>query len=103
MHDKYIARSPRSESRPKQLSGLPDPQLMFDFSKRTLQDLQIASLDRAARHLKNAKAAWNEAVREEAMGLLAAYFLEHGPAILEQARGTVEVKSTLEFPKARSA
>ena len=85
------------------MSELPDPQLMFDFSKRTLQDLQIASLDRAARHLKNAKAAWNEAVREEAMGLLAAYFLEHGPAILEQARGTVEVKSTLEFPKARSA
>ena len=85
------------------MSELPSPELLFDFSHRTLQDLQIASLDRAARSLKAAKAAWNDAVREEAIGLIAAYFVEHRDAILETARQTVEVKATLEFPSARKS
>lgn len=85
------------------MSDLPIPELLFDFSRTTLQDLQIASLDRAARSLKAAKAAWNEAVREEALGLIAAYFIEHREAMLENARRTVEVKTTLEFPQARKS
>lgn len=85
------------------MSDLPKPELLFDFSHRTLQDLQIASLDRAARSLKAAKAAWNEAVREEATGLIAAYFIEHRESILEAARQTIEVKATLEFPQTRKS
>jgi hypothetical protein len=85
------------------MSEIPVPELLFDFSRTTLQDLQIASLDRAARSLKAAKAAWNEAVREEAIGLIAAYFLEHREAILENARRTIEVKAMLEFPQARKS
>ncbi len=81
------------------MSELPVPDLLFDFSRTTLQDLQIASLDRAARHLKNAKYSWNEAVREEAIAVVARYFLEHREGILEAARRTVEIKPTLVFPE----
>lgn len=81
------------------MSEIPKPEILFEFSKNTLQDLQIASLDRAARHLKQAKLSWNEAVREEAIGLIAAYFLEHREGMLETARATIELKSTLQFPE----
>lgn len=81
------------------MNELPKPELMFDFSHNTLRDLQMASLDRAARHLKSAKLAWNEAVREEAIGVLALYFLQHREEMLEAARRTIEVKATLTFPE----
>lgn len=74
---------------------------MFDFSDRTLQDLQLASLDRSSRHLKAAKAAWNEAVTEQAIAMLARYFLEYRAAMLERMRDTIEVQSVLEFPQER--
>jgi hypothetical protein len=86
------------------MNEIPKPEMLFELSRNTLQDLQIASLDRAARHLKQAKAAWNEAVREEAIGLLAAYFLEHRAGMLERARETIEmekVQTVLEFPQSR--
>jgi hypothetical protein len=85
------------------VNEIPKPELLFDLSRNSLQDLQIASLDRAARHLKQAKLSWNEAVREEAIGLIAAYFLEHRDTMLETARTTLEVKSVLEFPERRRA
>ena len=91
-------RGPRAELERKESVEIPKPDLMFDFSRNSLQDLRIASLDRAARHLKAAKLSWNEAVREEATGLIAAYFLEYREWMLETARQTVEVKSTLPFP-----
>ena len=81
------------------MSELPSPDLLFDFSDRTLQDLQLASLDRAARHLKAAKAAWSEAVSEQATAALARYFLEYRAAMLERMRETIEVQSVLEFPQ----
>lgn len=86
------------------MNEIPKPELLFDFSRNTLQDLQIASLDRAARHLKQAKLSWNEAVREEAIGLIAAYFLEHREGMLDRARATIElekVQTVLEFPQSR--
>lgn len=85
------------------MSDLPSPDVLFDFSKHSLQDLQIASLDRAARHLKSAKAAWNEAVREEAIGILAAYFVEHRAELLRAAQGTLDVQTALVFPLRKRA
>ena len=85
------------------MSELPEPNVLFDFSKRTLQDLVITSLDRAARHRKAAKAAWDEAVRDEAIGLLASYFLEHRETIRSLIVADVQVKAATEFPKQRTA
>lgn len=83
------------------MNELPSPEMLFDVSEMTLQDLQLASLDRSARHLKAAKAAWNEAVREEAIALVAAYFFENRADILERARLTLESQTVLEFPQQR--
>src|SRR5437879_5298009 len=82
-------------------NDLPKPELLFDLSKMTLGDLQMWSLDRSSRHLKAAKAAWHEAVREQATALLAAYFLEYRSEMLERARLTVEAQTVIEFPEAR--
>lgn len=83
------------------MSDIPKPEVMFDFSDRTLMDLQLASLDRAARHLKAAKAAWHEAVTEQAIAVVARYFLDHRAAMLQTMRETIEVQSVLEFPQER--
>lgn len=83
------------------MNDIPDPEFLFDVSQTTLQDLQLASLDRSARHLKAAKANWNEAVREEAIALVAAYFFENRSQILERARLTLEAQAVLEFPRER--
>jgi hypothetical protein len=80
------------------MSDLPDPELLFDLSCASLQALQMSSLDRAARHLKAAKAEWNSAVREEAMGVLAEYFIAKREEILTRARATLDVQAALEFP-----
>jgi hypothetical protein len=92
---------PRFRKGTTPLNEIPAPELLFDFSNHSLQDLQMASFDRSARNLKAAKSAWNEAVREEAIALVAAYFLEYREAMLEAARRTVEMQTVLEFPQAR--
>lgn len=83
------------------MSDLPKPELLFDFSDRTLQDLLLASQDRASRHLKAARAAWNEALQEQATAIVARYFLEYRAAMLDRMRETIDVQSVLEFPQER--
>lgn len=86
------------------MNDIPSPEFLFDTSKNTLQDLQMASLDRAARHLKQAKHSWNEAVREEAIAVVAEYLLRYRDAMLERARATIEMEklqTVLEFPQSR--
>lgn len=85
------------------MNEIPSPEYLFDVSEMTLQDLQLSSFDRSARHLKAAKAAWNEAVREEAIALLAQYFLKGRGEILEKARLTLEGQAVLVFPERRRA
>ena len=85
------------------MNEIPKPEKLFDFSDQSLQDLQLASLDRSARHLKAAKAAWNEAVREEAIAIAAQYFLENRHQIVEQARLTMDIQVVLEFPQSRKS
>lgn len=81
--------------------ALPSPDVLFGMSKTSLQDLLLAGWDRSSRHLKAARISWDEAVREQAIVLLAEYLLEYREAFLDQARRTIEPQSVLEFPQAR--
>jgi hypothetical protein len=76
---------------------------LFDCSERTLQDLELSSLDRGAKFLKGAKTDWNAAVSEMAKAEVARYFREHRDEILAYARRAIEKQSVLEFPSKKLA
>lgn len=59
------------------MNSLPAPDLVLNLSDTTLQDLLMASLDRRSRHMKAAKISLEEASREEAIALVAEYFLKY--------------------------
>jgi hypothetical protein len=83
---------------------LPSLEFLFECSDTSLQDLELAALDRSAQRLKAAKAEWNEAVSQLAAAEVARYFREHRREILERARREVQLdaqQAVLEFPAAR--
>lgn len=62
---------------------LPSLNFLFDCSDTTLGDLEMAALNRGAKHLKAAKAEWNEAVSQFANAEVARYFREQRTEILD--------------------
>src|SRR5580704_14248523 len=86
-------------------SGMADPTLpslewLLDCSESSLQDLEMAALDRGSRRLKAAKAEWHEAVAQFANAEIARYFRDHRGEILEQARRTFDAEKFV-FPERR--
>jgi hypothetical protein len=79
---------------------LPPLEYLFACSEMSLQDLELASLDRGAQRLKAAKAEWNEAVSQFANAEVARYFRDHRGEIIDTARRTLE-QGALEFPGMR--
>lgn len=79
---------------------LPPLEYLFTCSEMSLQDLELASLDRGAQRLKAAKAEWNEAVSQFANAEVARYFRDHRREILEGARKSLE-QGVLAFPERR--
>lgn len=80
---------------------LPSLEFLFECSDASLQDLELAALDRSAKRLKAARTEWNEAVSHLAAAEVARYFREHRREILDMARKEVELQAVLEFPAAR--
>ena len=74
------------------MNEIPKPEVLFNFSDTTLQALLMASLDRESRLIKAAKESWQAAVREEAIALVAEWFLKHKAEIAEQAGIPVDVR-----------
>jgi len=83
--------------------SLPPLEYLFACSEISLQDLELASLDRGAQRLKAAKAEWNEAVTQFANAEVARYLREHRAEMLAMARRTVEEQAVLAFPQARKS
>lgn len=59
------------------MNELPKPELLLNWSDKTLHDLLLASLDRESRLIKTAKESFQAAVREEAIALLVEYVLKY--------------------------
>jgi hypothetical protein len=83
--------------------ALPSLKFLFDCSDTSLGDLELAALNRGAKHLKAAKTEWNEAVDQFANATVARYFRDHREEILEFAKKTIELQSVLEFPARKRA
>jgi hypothetical protein len=82
---------------------VPPLEWLLDCSDKSLQDLELAAMDRGARHLKGAKADWNEAVSQMAIAEVARYFREHRSEIMELARRTIDTQAVLQFPSRKRA
>lgn len=74
------------------MNEIPKPEILFDFSDTTLQDLLMKSLDRESRLIRTAKDAWQAAVREEAIALVAEWFLKHRAKLVEEAGIPVDAR-----------
>lgn len=83
--------------------SLPSLEFLFDCSDKSLQDLELAALDRSAKRLKAAKAEWNEAVAQRANAEVARYFIEHRQEIIERALRTIDTQQVIEFPQNRKS
>lgn len=77
---------------------LPSLEYLLTCSKGSLQDVELASLNRAANCLKQAKIEWDEAcVHREAAGV-ARWLIENRDALLQQTSRTLEIKTEGELP-----
>jgi hypothetical protein len=82
---------------------MPPIEWLLDCSDTTLQDLELAALNRSSRHMKAAKADWNAAVDQAATAELARYLREHREKILELARKSLEGQTVIAFPERKRA
>jgi hypothetical protein len=82
---------------------MPPIDWLMDCSETTLQDLELAALNRSARHMKAAKADWHAAVNQMATAELARYLREHRKEILELGRKSLEGQSVIAFPERKRA
>jgi hypothetical protein len=71
---------------------------LLTCSKGSLQDLELASLNRSANCLRAAKEEWYEAVAQREMAGVARWLIEHRDELLEQASRTLKVSAAPEFP-----
>ena len=82
---------------------MPTIEWLFDCSDTTLQDLELASLNRAQRHMKALKADTEAAVNQLATAEVARYMREHREEMIEMARKTIEGQRVIPFPVRRRA
>jgi hypothetical protein len=82
---------------------LPPLEYLFECSVVSLQDLEMAALNRSANCLKRAKIEWDEAVAQREVAGVARWFIENRAHILKQARNTVDTQVVLVFPERKRA
>lgn len=74
------------------LLALPSLDYLLTCSKQSLQDVELANLNRAANCLKRAREEWFEAVTQREAAGVARWLIENRDALLEQAKRTLKVE-----------
>lgn len=82
---------------------MPPIEWLLDCSETTLQDLELAALNRAQRHMKALKADTEGAINQLATAELARYLRDHRAEILEIARRTIDGQTVIQFPQRKRA
>jgi|SRR5208282_1082759 len=77
---------------------LPSLEYLLTCSRLSLEDVELANLNRAANCLKQARIEWNEACAHREAAGVARWLLENREALLEQSTRTLEVGVQDEFP-----
>jgi hypothetical protein len=76
---------------------LPSLEYLLYCSRTSLQDVELANLNRPANCLKRARIEWNEACAHREAAGVARWLLENREALLQQSTRTLEV-NTDELP-----
>lgn len=82
---------------------IPPIEWLLDVSDNTLMELQLAALNRSAKHTKASKAELQAAVTQAAIAEVAQYMRENRKAIMELARRTLDQQAVISFPERKRA
>jgi hypothetical protein len=82
---------------------IPPIEWLLDVSDTTLMDLQLAALNRSAKHTKAAKAEMAAAITQAAIAEVAQYMRENRKEMLEIARRTIDTQAVISFPERKRA
>lgn len=83
--------------------NLPRLEWLLETSKRELQELELASLNRSQRAIKTARLEWEEALAQRSVAEVARWLIENREAMLEMGRRTIDQQEVLVFPERKSA
>ena len=78
----------------------PDPpiDLLLYGSDRTLEDFELASLNRSSNTRRAVRDLWQELIEQEARALFARWIRRHRAEIVKALRDTDSLQKTLDFP-----
>lgn len=82
--------------------NLPPLEYLLNCSMKSLQELELAALDRSAQCVKAARSEMEEAVAQREVAGVARWLTDHRPFLLEEARRTIEAERgqpILAFPE----
>lgn len=83
--------------------NLPRLEWLLETSKRELQELELASLNRSQRAIKAARLEWEEALAQRSVAEVARWLIENREALLEMGRRTIDQQEVLVFPERKTA
>jgi hypothetical protein len=84
-------------------STLPSLDFLLTCSQQTLNELELASLDRSSRSLKRAKEEISEGVAQREVAAIARFLIEHRDSIMEEARKIIDLQRRLDFQGKKTA
>jgi hypothetical protein len=79
--------------------ALPSLEFLLTCSMTSLQDLELAGLNRSDQHFKAAKLELAEALAQREIAGVARFMIDHRDKLLERARQTIEAQTVFEFPR----
>lgn len=84
--------------------ALPSLSYLLDCSEQSLQDVELACLNRSQQCLKAARGEWEEALAQREAAGVARWLIDNRRELLKQASLTLEgAQSTIPFPQRKSA
>lgn len=83
--------------------AIPPLEYLFECSMNSLQELELAAMNRSARCMKAAKSEWQEALAQRECAGVARWLIENREEVLAMARRTLETQEVLVFPEKKRA
>lgn len=85
------------------MSKLPPIEYLLECSESSLQDLELACLNRSQQCLRAARNEWEEAVAQREAAGVTRFLIDNRSELLRQARKTVEGQTAIPFPERKRA
>jgi hypothetical protein len=87
-----------SHSETTAITRMPSLQYLLSCSRQSLNDLELASLNRSSNCLRAARLEWQEAVAQREIAGVVRWLIENRDALLQMTARTVDVRPVEELP-----